>query len=222
MPNQYSEINQVAFTYDYTFSHNHGPVEHGQVVIVFWVERFESIVLFRGRAASKISDDSLTLLCINCQVNFHANAGWCRAEGHDVTCRRPPLVAACILKPLHDCYSHYWELCCTHVDGGLHNGLTKGKYWCSRDTKSPKPWSPTDTSKWRSLSPDSWCFSDEGLYVSNIASFKKRFEHVWTVSKSTWVGWFLHPEKEWKGIQINPFTGPQESSCLSFKWENHF
>ena len=51
-----------------------------------------------------------------------------------------------------------------------------GKMDASRDTKSPKPWSPTDTSKWRSLSPDSWCFSDEGLYVSNIASFKKRYE----------------------------------------------
>lgn len=97
------------------------------------------MVLWNMAAAIKMSDDSLTFLCINCQVNFHANAGWCRAEGHDVTWRRPPLVAACILKPLHDCYSSlrmmlhpcWWGL------ASYHN-LFDVSFWIR--SNEPPPW----------------------------------------------------------------------------------
>lgn len=79
--------------------------------------------------------------------------------------------------------------------------------------ETPNP----QTIKWRSLSPDSWWFSDEGLYVSNIESFKKRHEQC---QKSKWIGWFLHPETERKGrsTYLILFSGPQESSCCSFKY----
>ena len=192
------------------------------------------MVLWNMAAAIKMSDDSLTFLCINCQVNFHANAGWCRAEGHDVTWRRPPLVAACILKPLHDCYSSlrmmlhpcWWGLASYHnlfdvsfwirsnePPPWAHKRKILAKWMLPRH-QIPKPWSPTDTSKWRSLSPDSWWFSDEGLYVSNIESFKKRHEQC---QESKWVGWFLHPETERKGIPINlfnPIFGPPRIQLL--------
>lgn len=166
------------------------------------------------------------------QVNFHANAGWCRAEGHDVTWRRPPLVAACILKPLHDCYSSlrmmlhpcWWGL------ASYHN-LFDVSFWIR--SNEPPPWAHKRKilAKWmlprhQIPKPSSGAvyhqiLDDFLMKVCMWATLKVLRRGMSSVKKaSELVGSCIlkRKEKESRSTYLILFSGPQESSCCSFKY----